>query len=148
VLDSDDGTPTQAERALQLSLRDWELILSGARTLQCNKGDVVVAEGTEMNCIFQVSTGSCRIEKKQNLQTTVLGRIKNTIFGEISFLEGGAASASVIADKNDTQVKIIEGYFLNILFQYHSELSGRFYHYLCHILSKRLTERERASQKL
>jgi len=100
-----------------------------------------------MSCIFQVSKGSCRIEKKEASKLQILGKIERSIFGEISFLEGGVASASVIADVDNTTVHIIEGYFLNILFQYHSELAGRFFNYICNVLSKRLSERESALQK-
>jgi CRP-like cAMP-binding protein len=57
-------------------------------------------------------------------------------------LEGGRASASVVCDKDDTQIAIIEGYFLEVLFEYYPELSGRFFHYLAHVLSKRLKQRE------
>ena len=70
---------------------------------------------------------------------------KNSLFGEISFLEGGRASASVVCDKDDTQIAIIEGYFLEILFEYYPDLPGRFYHYLAAVLSKRLKQREQGN---
>jgi CRP-like cAMP-binding protein len=57
---------------------------------------VVIKEGEVHNRIFQIARGSCRIEKNQkDKDPIVLGRMENNEpFGEISFLQGGAATAS------------------------------------------------------
>jgi CRP-like cAMP-binding protein len=127
-----------------LSEEDRAKILKGAKCLIYQKDDYVISEGDQFQRIYQLARGSCRIEKLVGNETKVLGRMTSDdgLFGEISFLEGGAASASVIADEPDTAVYIIEGYFLNILFEENPGLSGRFYHYLAHMLSKRLKQRE------
>jgi CRP-like cAMP-binding protein len=114
------------------------------------KDDAVINQGDQFQRIFQLSRGSCRIEKMDDSgQRMVLGRMvpdDGAVFGEISFLEGGAASASVIADENDTQVFVIEGYFLNVLFEKYPSMGGRFYHFLAQMLSKRLKQRESEQQ--
>jgi CRP-like cAMP-binding protein len=127
-----------------LSEEDRAKILKGAKCLTYQKDEYVISEGDMFQRIYQLARGSCRIEKLVGNETKVLGRMTNDdgLFGEISFLEGCPASASVIADEPDTAVYVIEGYFLNILFEENPGLSGRFYHYLAHMLSKRLKQRE------
>lgn len=132
------------------SQEDWDLILKGARVANYKKDDVVMKEGDGTTRVYQLVRGECRFEKLIDGQNKVLGKMGmdgsgGALFGEISFLEGGKASASVVCDKDDTQIAIIEGYWLDVLFQYHPELSGRFYHYLANVLSKRLKQRESAA---
>jgi CRP-like cAMP-binding protein len=72
----------------------------------------------------------------------VLGRMSESeTFGEISFLFGGPASATIIADDN-VELYIIEGSFVNILFVKYPSLGGRFYHYLASVLAHRLKKQE------
>lgn len=52
-----------------------------------------------------------------------------------------------MADEDDTNIHVIEGYFLDILFDYYPPLSGRFYHYLATVLSTRLKLRESSQAK-
>jgi CRP-like cAMP-binding protein/methylglyoxal synthase len=131
---------------------DWTAILNGARIVNFKKDDVVMKEGEATTRVFQLVHGECRFEKVIDGQNKVLGKMAlaegstDNLFGEISFLEGGKASASVVCDKDETQIAIIEGYWLDVLFQYYPELSGRFYHYLANVLSKRLKQRESAAQ--
>lgn len=49
-------------------------------------------------------------------------------FGEISFLQGKGATASVVADsETGVDLTIIEGYFINALFNIHADFAGRFF---------------------
>ena len=41
---------------------DWLVLLMGGRERKFNKGDVVLAKGQKREGIFQISSGSCRIE--------------------------------------------------------------------------------------
>lgn len=130
---------------------EWTAILNGARVVNFKKDDIVMKEGEATTRVFQLVHGECRFEKVIDGQNKVLGKMAlaegstDNLFGEISFLEGGKASASVVCDKDETQIAIIEGYWLDVLFQYYPELSGRFYHYLANVLSKRLKQREAAA---
>lgn len=45
----------------------------------------------------------------------------------MTFLEAGQATASIIAESEDVQVYIIEGWFINLLFVTEPHLAGRFY---------------------
>jgi len=143
-------TVTEDPNSLLPDNEDWEHILSGTRSQTFKRGQTVIRE--EQSChqrIFQVAQGGCQVEKlTPEGVTVVLARLSpGSIFGEISFLEGmGAkATATVTATKNDTVIQIIEGYFLETLFEYYPGLSGRFYHYLANILLERLRQRGRES---
>jgi len=130
---------------------EWSQILEGTRSIQYSKDDYVITQGNEQpQRLYQIASGSCRIEKTmEDGQTAVFGVVTTeSIFGEISFLEGpGArATASVVANE-DTVVNVIEGYYLNILFEYNSGLSGRFYHFLGSVIVKRLKMREAALKR-
>lgn len=133
----------------ELTEQDWSRILKGANLVNFQKGDAVIKEGDTFQRVFQLLKGSACIQKEVNGVMTVLGRLtaEDGIFGEISFLEGGSATASIVADEPDTAVYIIEGYFLNVFFERNPGFSGRFYHFLAHLLSKRIKSREAALAK-
>jgi hypothetical protein len=57
----------------------------------------------------------------------------------------GGASASVVADAT-TEVYILEGYCLNMLFLIKPELGGKFYKYLAQSLQTTLRAREQAKR--
>ena len=67
-------------------------------------------------------------------------------FGEISFLQGGSrgANASVIANSDDgVELTIIEGYYINALFNVNPGFAGRFYQYLSMVLAHRINVKNR-----
>uniref|UniRef100_A0A6B2L6K3 Cyclic nucleotide-binding domain-containing protein n=1 Tax=Arcella intermedia TaxID=1963864 RepID=A0A6B2L6K3_9EUKA len=128
---------------------DWELILEGSRSIHFKKDENVIVQNQEPKMrLYQIAKGSCRITKQNDDGTVVTFGIITTndsIFGEISFLEGTPATASVVANEDGTVVRVLEGYFLEVLFNYYPGLSGRFYHYLASVLSTRLTIREKGT---
>eukprot|EP01124_Arcella_intermedia_P005670 TRINITY_DN13354_c0_g2_i1.p1 TRINITY_DN13354_c0_g2~~TRINITY_DN13354_c0_g2_i1.p1 ORF type:complete len:1073 (+),score=274.40 TRINITY_DN13354_c0_g2_i1:427-3219(+) len=140
-------------KKLQPTPEDWQLILKGSRTVHYQKDEVIIKEGKKYRQLYQLTKGVCRIEKEGinkplDLISYSSHHPEDSIFGEISFLEDGPATASVIADEN-VQIHIIEGYFLNILFQHYPPLCVRFYHYIARVLARRITAREREqNQKL
>ena len=81
--------------------------------------------------------------------SVVLGRMKQgETFGEISFLNPNkkGANASVIADSDEgVELVIIEGYYINALFNINVHFAGRFYNYLCYLLAHRIKQRQETS---
>lgn len=137
--------------SFDLTENDWELILRGANIVSYNKGDFIINEGDSFQRIFQLVRGSAKIEKKQrDGSSLMIGLLTkdDSVFGEISFIEGGVTSASIVANEDNTEVYIIEGYFLNVLFERNPGLSGRFYHYLAKLLAKRIKNREQQQSKM
>jgi CRP-like cAMP-binding protein len=56
------------------------------------------------------------------------------MFGEVTFLAGGRATASVVAD-TPVELYRIEGYYIHILFRLKEGLAGRFYHLISSVLA-------------
>ena len=65
-------------------------------------------------------------------------------FGEISFLNPNKKgdAASVIADTEEVELVIIEGYYINALFNLNVKFAGRFYKYLSYLLAHRIKMRQ------
>eukprot|EP01120_Amphizonella_sp_Union-15-10_P006661 TRINITY_DN2179_c0_g1_i1.p1 TRINITY_DN2179_c0_g1~~TRINITY_DN2179_c0_g1_i1.p1 ORF type:complete len:189 (-),score=35.46 TRINITY_DN2179_c0_g1_i1:51-566(-) len=137
-----------------MTQQDWDLILSNAKYETFPKDVPIISEGDTFQRIFQLSKGACRVETTDaSKNKRVLAKIRHgedsqPIFGEISFLENKPASASVISDMEDTGVYILEGYLFDVLAEHYPGLSGRFYHYLAQMLSKRLKQREEVGLEL
>jgi len=128
-----------------MTAADWDLLLAGASLVKYRNGEYIVQEGKEHQRIYQIAQGSCTIKKNTNEGEITLANIEaGALFGEMTFLEKGKATASVIAKGNNVAIYMIEGWFINTLFVDHPNLAGRFYSYLATILSKRLSDREEA----
>jgi CRP-like cAMP-binding protein len=142
------GAAMADQGAVTMTADDWNRLLEGARLVGYPGGDYVVKEGMEHLRIYQIAQGRCAIKKNtpDGGQITLGFMEQGALFGEMTFLEKGKATASVIAD-SDVQVYIIEGYFINILFVDHPELAGRFYSYLATVLAQRLSDRESQIQR-
>jgi len=134
--------------SLALTSSDWDLILRGAKRVTFKKNDVIISEGSDFQRIFQVVRGSCRIEKtllcSSQSRLSVVGTLGSSeILGEISFFQKSGATASVIADTDEVELCIIEGYYVKRLMQMRSELAGRFLHYVCSVIQRRLIQQDR-----
>mmetsp|Transcript_10240 Transcript_10240/g.41702 ORF Transcript_10240/g.41702 Transcript_10240/m.41702 type:complete len:1397 (+) Transcript_10240:115-4305(+) len=131
--------------SLALTAGDWELILRGAKRISFKKDSAIVVEGSATQRIFQVAKGHCRIEKQQsNGPPLVLGTIGSSeIFGEMGFVLCQPASASVVAESEEVELYVIEGFYLSRLMQMRIELLARFLHYICTIMERRLMSRNR-----
>lgn len=118
-----------------LTPEDWEFLLQGIKPKTFEYNRTIVSEGQYFQRIYQIAKGQCRVEKFG----TEIGKLDaGSMFGEISFLLSGGATASVIADTDFVDVYILEGFFINILFQRRPELAGRFYKYLAVKLQQRI----------
>lgn len=129
----------QADEEDLLSPEDWSLLLNDSDGKSLKKGDVIVKEGDIAAKIYQIGRGSCAVFKgSQKIATMNPGEV----FGEISFLEGGQATATVTAAEDETDVYVIEAVRLKVLFLRKPALAGRFMQYLATVLSGRLKQRE------
>ncbi len=71
--------------------------------------------------------------------------VQGETFGEMSFLipnRTQGAYGSVIADTEEVDLVIIEGYYINALFNINPEFAGHFYKYLCYSLAHRIKQRQ------
>jgi len=122
---------------------DWKYLLKGTRSLTFKKDEVIISEGKESVGLFQLCRGECRIVQPDS--NKVLGYISaeddDPLLGEISFLEGRLSTAWVIADSEEVVVRVLEAYYLNVLFQLYPHIAPRFYRYLAEVLYNRIKKR-------
>jgi len=131
-----------------MSTEDWDLVNAGANLVSFKDGEVIIKEGQEHHRIYQLATGRCVIKKTTAEGEIVLGLTHPpALFGEMTFLENGKATASVIALGEDCSVYLVEGFYINTLFVDYPAMAGRFYSYLTTVLAKRLNDREEALTK-
>jgi hypothetical protein len=138
----------QILKEITLSQEDWDLILQGAKVFTFMKDDVILAEGDEFDKIFQIGTGSCRIEKlNDDGQSELIGTMGSSeMFGEVNFMIGGGSYATFFADENNMDVYVIERDYLNQLFSSHPGMAGKFLKFLSLVLARRIRQRELEEQ--
>ncbi len=74
-------------------------------------------EGESYQRMYQVVRGCVRVEKIIDGQPRVVARMFcSETFGDMSFLTGSAASATCIADSDECELTVLEGYYVNMLF--------------------------------
>lgn len=121
-----------------LSKQDWTALLDNALHVTYAKGDIILEEGSQRRAIFLLDRGYATISSSHQGQGIHLNQIgPGELFGEISFLEGRGASASVIAEE-EAEVSIIDEAALQSLLSSVPGLATRFYQSLALILSQRL----------
>lgn len=113
-----------------LTAIDWDLMLNGAKKVVYKDGEFIIRSGDSYQKIYHIIRGNCIVEVERDGQMIVINRMQeNTTFGEMSFIKQTEdndykASANVVA-VDEVEISIIEGYFLNILFDMHPGLEGR-----------------------
>lgn len=139
-----------------MSEDDWSLLLNGsgdsANTsclLKFQKGDVIIQEGHRHYMICQIVHGTCNIQKilpGSDKPTIVATASEGETLGEIAFIRETTASASVIA-KTDVEMYIIDGLYVRSLITSNPQLVARIYHFLCCVLTNRITKMESESSR-
>jgi CRP-like cAMP-binding protein len=150
-----------------LTATDWDLMLNGAKKVVYKDGEFIIRSGDSYQKIYHIIRGNCIVEVERDGQMIVINRMQeNTTFGEMSFIKQTEdneykASANVVA-VDEVEISIIEGYFLNILFDMHPGLEVcvftslvfapfffkktqkvRFFEYLCSVLANRIHKQTR-----
>jgi CRP-like cAMP-binding protein len=118
-----------------LTANDWALIWDKSQQVAFSKDDVLIHAGRQPRRIFVILAGMARVESPPGTKVAQVG--VGDICGEMSFLEGTVASASVIAD-TALDALVVEQNALNQLFELYPHLGSRFYRSLALNLSRRL----------
>lgn len=119
---------------------DWLRMLKEVQRLDFKAGEVILKEGETRHAIFFIAAGSARVERRHMEFFVEIARLKTgEIFGEMSFLEGYAASASVIAAE-PCEVICFDGHSVEAMIKADSGFAARFYRSLAEVLSRRLRE--------
>jgi CRP-like cAMP-binding protein len=126
---------TAKNRLEYLTANDWALISDKSQRVSFSKDEILINAGRVPRRIFLILSGTARIESSAGKRIAQIGR--GDICGEMSFLEGTVASASVVADAPLDALVIDQGTLLQ-LFELYPHLGSRFYHSLALKLSRRL----------
>ena len=123
-----------------LTESDWESLQEKGELTDFKKDEIILEEGGRQQVLFVLMQGSARVEQTHFGSGIVIASLgKGDVFGEMSFLEGVPASASVIAEEV-SQALAIKGTKLQALLQSEPGLAIRFYQSLTVTLSRRLRE--------
>ncbi len=124
---------------------DWALLRDRARRRTFSRGETILRQDDAHLALFVIHRGFARVERNEQGSGIAISSLgPGEIFGEMSFLEGTGASASVVAD-DAVEVDMIDGSAVQSLLVSDPGLSARFYRSLALSLSSRL---RRASRDL
>lgn len=88
-------------------------LVEGAKAILFDKEDIIIHEGNADQRLYQIGKGSVRVEKGVYPATATITHLQaGQVFGEMSLIAGGAASASIIADEDATTVYAFDGAYL------------------------------------
>ncbi len=122
-----------------LTPTDRTLLSSKSKKLTFATGQALIREGDASWAVYVVLEGQARVERAGK-QLAMLG--PGDVLGEMSFLESGNSSATVLAH-DELSVELIESVELLKLFEGFPHLGARFYRSIAVTLSRRLRETSR-----
>ncbi len=121
-----------------LNVADREALLAAAYRKSFETDEVILREGETRNAIFVIYSGQARVERSHMDIDVEIARLGvGEIFGEMGFIEGFEASASVVADET-SEIGVIDAQRVQALIDADPYFYGRFYQSLAQILSRRL----------
>jgi extracellular factor (EF) 3-hydroxypalmitic acid methyl ester biosynthesis protein len=123
-----------------LTEQDERGLFEYARHARYQRGEIIVHEGATCDALFVIAQGFVRIERGDvGGGIAVARRGPGEVLGEMSFLEGIGASASLVAD-TDVEAAILDGDAVRELLASTPGLETRLYHSLARVLAARLRE--------
>ncbi len=120
-----------------LTENDWALLRSKSSRMTYAAQQLIVAVNSRPTALFVLVRGSVTIEVQRG---TPIARLSpGDIFGEMAFVEGNVASASVVAEV-ESEVDIIELDDIKEMFSQYPHLAARFHKSIALMLSQRLRQ--------
>jgi CRP-like cAMP-binding protein len=130
----------QGTKLEYLTKNDWALLGDHAEPVELKAGATLIRESLPIENVFVIRNGTVSIQVAGK-KIASLG--EGAICGEMGFLEGRPASASVVAD-SDLVADRIPALKLRELFETFPTLGLRFYRSVAMNLSKRLRDTSHA----
>lgn len=113
-------------------------LLASAERHEHADGEVIVHEGERARRLFILREGEARVERSHEGFSVEISRLQpGDLFGEMGFVEDYPASASVVAEGRCV-VDVVEDAHVMEMTRADSAFSGRFYHSIAELLSRRL----------
>ncbi|HEX7966465.1 MAG TPA: cyclic nucleotide-binding domain-containing protein [Gammaproteobacteria bacterium] len=131
-------------------LRDEEhqQLLQSSERKAFKPGEMLIQEGSRQTSLYVIVKGDVKVQRDHDGFAIELSRHgPGEIFGDMSFIEGQAASATVIAGDEEVLVFIITHAHISTLMSQNPAFAARFYQSLAEILSRRLRETTNLVQK-
>ncbi len=131
-------------------LRDEEhqQLLQASERKAFKPGEILIQEGSKQTSLYVIVKGEVKVQRDHEGFAIELSRHgAGEIFGDMSFIEGQAASASVIAGEEEVLVFIITHAHISTLMGQNPAFAARFYQSLADVLSRRLRETSNLVQK-
>jgi CRP-like cAMP-binding protein len=101
-------------------------------------GQMVIDQDVASQSIFLIEEGAVRVERQDRGAMVPLAVLEaGEFFGEMSFVDGLATSARIVAEK-PTRVRIIDPAMIDTLAQGDQGFSGRLYRSIAALLAQRL----------
>eukprot|EP01129_Flabellula_baltica_P012140 TRINITY_DN5434_c0_g1_i1.p1 TRINITY_DN5434_c0_g1~~TRINITY_DN5434_c0_g1_i1.p1 ORF type:complete len:1037 (-),score=215.33 TRINITY_DN5434_c0_g1_i1:40-2835(-) len=118
-----------------LTDEEWQIIIKGTKNSKFEAGEVIIEKGQKIRGLYHVIEGICMVETKEPCNNYV---VDGGTLAEWQFLSGDTSSFEVIAGQGGATIRIIEAYYLNIVFQYYPELAGKFYFYMSKVIADKI----------
>lgn len=118
-----------------LTANDWALIIDKAARISFAKGDELLQFGKQNTNILFLVKGSASVLSARRWQIASVR--PGEILGEMAFLEGSSASATVVADE-PVEVYAVSWRDVHELFDSYPHMGSRFYRSIAMSLSRRL----------
>jgi len=116
----------------------WRLIENGSKLVNFTKGQIVIPQGVQTRRLYQLVSGKCaQVDSKTRQPTQIFG-IDDCYFGETIFVQNTTITNSIVVALEDSVVRVVEAYYLNILFQLYPSLGGKCFHFLSGLLTHRI----------
>lgn len=124
----------------QLTQADKEALRTKAETRTFESGEAVIEEDTKPDAIYLIVAGQVRVTKgiSSSLSAEFAGPLGlGEIVGEMSFIDGSIASATLVADGEVTALRF-DHVHLRAMIEADPPFAARLYHSLLMILIRRL----------
>lgn len=131
-------------------LRDEEhnQLLQSCERKAYKPGAVLIQEGEKQTALYVIVKGEVKVQRDHDGFAIELSRAgQGEIFGDMSFIEGQAASATVLAGDEEVLAFVITHQHIATQMGQNPAFAARFYQSLAEILSRRLRETTNLVQK-
>ena len=120
-----------------LTANDWALLADKAVRQQFKPGEALVQRAKATSGIYILLKGTASAQIPGQMAGRHIG--PGEVCGEISFIDGSSATATVVA-VDPVDAYYLEGKTLQSMFELFPHLGSRFYHSLSAIVARRLRE--------
>jgi CRP-like cAMP-binding protein len=126
--------------ALDLPEDDVAALEQRAEMRAFEAGETLIRESEPIQSIFLIKSGTVEVSRMMRGKRVVLARCgAGEIFGEIGFLDGQPATATVTAVEPASALEI-NRIRMSVYLRMDDQIANSFYRFLCHVLAGRMRD--------